>query len=119
MITWFQASELFALLFMIAIFAVLNAQLGLPPEREALAEVQTIDHENRTLSLAYTRGRGPKLLILCSDTRLLHNGRFVPATELKEGARVTLYYRSPFFGKPFATKVVWRDTEKLISPCSK
>jgi hypothetical protein len=33
----------------------------------------------------------------------------VSATELKVGMDVTIYYHSPFFGKPYATKVVWTN----------
>jgi len=31
---------------------------------------------------------------------------------LKEDLRACVYYRSPFFGKPFVTKVVWTNGEK-------
>jgi hypothetical protein len=38
---------------------------------------------------------------------VIHNWHFAPADELKDGTRAVVYYRTPFFGKPFVTKVVW------------
>jgi len=56
--------------------------------------------------LTYAQEKGPQKLIWNSDTLFLRNWKTVPATELKQGAHITVYYHSPFFGKPFVTKVV-------------
>jgi hypothetical protein len=42
-------------------------------------------------------------------TSFVRGGEFDRADSLKEGARVCVYYRSPFFGRPFVTKVVWPE----------
>jgi hypothetical protein len=78
-----------------------------PHAREAHGVIQSIDYQKQTLTVAYAKGRGPQKLIWRSDTEFLQDLTPVSATELKEGAQVTIYYHAPFFGKPFATKVVW------------
>ena len=86
-----------------------NAEAHSPRAREAVAVSQTINYDKRTLSLTYPQGRDPRELIWNSQTKFLHDGKFVPATELKKDTRATFYYHSPFFGKPFVTKIVWVD----------
>lgn len=101
----------FAVLFTIVLLAPSNAEAHSPHAREALAIVQTINYEKRTLSVSYPQGHGPRKLIWNSDTKFLHDWKFVPATELKEGVPVTVYYHSPVFGKPFVAKVVWTNAK--------
>jgi hypothetical protein len=52
-------------------------------------------------------GKAPTELALTNQTQFVHNWHFAPASELKDGTRAVVYYRTPFFGKPFVTKVVW------------
>jgi hypothetical protein len=78
-----------------------------PHEREAHGVIQSIDYQKQTLMLTYVQERGPQKLIWKSDTQFLCDLKPVPATELKVGMDVTIYYHSPFFGKPFVTKAVW------------
>ena len=83
-----------------------------PHAREAHAVIQSIDCQKQVLTLTYAQERGPQKLIWRPDTQFLCDLKPVPATELKEGTPVTIYYHSPFFGKPFAIKVVWANEVK-------
>ena len=51
---------------------------------------------------------GPALLGLVLFSANAHTVRSRPACdELKHDTRTVVYYRTPLFGKPFVTKVVW------------
>ena len=78
-----------------------------PHAREVHNVIQSIDYQKRILTLICAQEHGPKKLIWKPDTQFLRDLKPVPATELREGTHVTIYYHSPFFGKPYATKVVW------------
>ena len=95
------------LLLLACCFANTSVLAHTPHAREVHAVVQSIDYQKQTLTLTYAQEHGPQKLIWKSDTQFLHDLKLVPATELKEGAQVTVYYHSPFFGKSFATSVVW------------
>ena len=98
-----------ALVLAVTFLTTPSAEAHAPRARESQAVVQTINHDKRTLTLSYPQGRGPRELVWHSDTKFLRDWKFVPATELKEGTHATFYYHSPFFGKPFVTKVVWEN----------
>src|SRR5689334_16133751 len=100
-------NALAALLLTATLLTTPNAEARPPRAREALAVIQTLNYDKRTVSLDYPQGRGPCELIWNSHTQFLRDWKCVPATELKNGTRATVYYRSPFFGKPFVTKIVW------------
>jgi hypothetical protein len=95
------------LLFAIMFLATPNAGAHSPLAREASAIVQTINQDKRILTLNYPQGSGPQVVTWNSDTEFICDGKTVPATELKEGTHATIFYHSPFFGKPFATKITW------------
>jgi hypothetical protein len=80
-----------------------------PHAREAHGVIQSIDYQKRILMLTYAQERGPQKLIWKSDTQFMCDLKPVSATELKEGTHITIYYHSPFFGKPYATKVAWSN----------
>src|SRR5579863_7172314 len=80
-----------------------------PRAREAAAVIQTINYDKRTLTLNYSQGHGPREVVWNKGTTFLRNEKFVTAAELKEGTPAMVYYHSPFFGKPFAAKIVWDD----------
>ena len=88
-------------------FASFSVSAHTPREREAHGTIQSIDYQKQILTLTYGQERGPQKLIWKSDTQFLCDLKPVPATELKVGMDVTIYYHSPFFGKPFVTKAVW------------
>lgn len=99
-----------ALSWTVAFVTTPNAEAHAPHAREAQAVVHAINHDKCALTLSYPQGRGPCELVWYSDTKFLHDRKFVPATELREGTYATVYYHSPLFGKPFVTKVVWVDS---------
>jgi hypothetical protein len=101
------------LLFAIMFLATPNVRAHSPLAREASAIVQTINHDKQILTLSYPQGRGPQVVVWNSDTEFLCDGKTAPATDLKEGTHVTIYYHSPFFGKPFATKILWASSANL------
>ena len=53
------------------------------------------------------RRNQPATFAVKGDTQFIKDWKFTDAAALKEGLRACVYYRSPFFGKPFVTKVVW------------
>ena len=104
----FKTVKAFSVLVLMAAFLTAQTAEARPPRaRQVVAVVQTINSDKRTLSLIYPQGRGPRELIWNSATKFLRDWKFVPASELKDGTRATVYYHSPFFGKPFVAKIVW------------
>lgn len=75
--------------------------------RPACGVIERLDVASRTVQFAPKHGKAPTELALTRQTKVVHNWRFAPASELTEGTRVVVYYRTPLFGKPFVTKVVW------------
>ncbi len=75
--------------------------------RELKVIIQTIDRQAHTLTLTGEHGREPRPLAWHADTQFLLDGKSVSAAELRADVSATVYYRTPFFGKPFLTKVVW------------
>jgi hypothetical protein len=94
------------LLLLACCFASSSIFAHTPHTREAHGVIQSIDYQKRMLTLTYVQERGPQKLIWNSDTQFLRGLKSVPSTELKQGAHITVYYHSPFFGKPFVTKAV-------------
>lgn len=90
-------------------FASFSVFAHTPYAREAHAVIQSIDYQKRMLTLTYVQERAPQKLIWKSDTQFLRDVKPGSAAELKVGMEVTIYYHSPFFGKPYATKVVWTN----------
>ena len=108
MTTRSKTTGIFPALLLVTTFLITpRAEAHAPRAREVSAVIQAINHEQRTLSLETPKGGGPRELVWDKSTKFLRDSKFVPATELKAGTRVTVYYHSPFFGKPFATKIVW------------
>lgn len=89
------------------IFTASNAAAHTPRSRPVEATVESVNLENRTLTIAPAKGKGPSNLVLTRQTKFIHNWKFAPKSELKPGTHATVYYRTPFFGKPFVTKIVW------------
>jgi hypothetical protein len=107
----FNAFKTFLVSFSIFLFlAASNVEAHSPHTREALAIIQKINRDKQTLTLNYSQGHGPRTVVWHSDTIFLCDWKTVPATNLMEGAHVTIYYRSPFFGKPFVLKILWTSS---------
>ena len=78
-----------------------------PRAREACGVVQKIDRETKTLTVLSEKRGEPLNVVWKRDTKFIHNRKFAESASLKEDLRACVYYRSPFFGKPFVTKIVW------------
>ena len=98
-----------AFLLLACCFASSSVFAHTPHAREAHGVIQSIDYQKQILTLTYAQAPGPQKLIWKSDTQFVRDLKPVSATELKVGINVTIYYHSPFFGKPYATKVVWTN----------
>lgn len=96
-----------AMLFAAVALTTSSALAHTSRSRPVEAAVEAINLEDRTLTIAPIKGKGPSNLALTRQTEFLHNWKFAPASELKPGTHATVYYRTPFFGKPFVTKIVW------------
>lgn len=96
-----------AMLLATVLWTAPNALAHAPRSRPVEATVESVSFENRTLTIAPAKGKGPSVVVLTKQTKFIHNWKFAPASELQNGARATVYYRTPFFGKPFATRIVW------------
>lgn len=96
-----------AMLLAAVLWTAPNALAHAPRSRPVEATVESVSLENRTLTIAPTKGKGPSVVALTKQTKFIHNRKFAPPSELKSGAHATVYYRTPFFGKPFATRIVW------------
>ncbi len=102
-----RAGPFCALLVVAALIGATDAFAHTPRSRPVVATVESVSLENRTLTIAPTKGKGPAVLALTKQTKFIHNWKFAPANELKPGKHAMVYYRTPFFGKPFVTKIVW------------
>jgi hypothetical protein len=79
-----------------------------PRARELCGVLQNVDAGAHRLALLPSGGGKPLEVDWRPDTSFVRGGEFDRADSLNEGARVCVYYRSPFFGRPFVTKVVWQ-----------
>ena len=104
-----RAGPIRELLVAAALIGATDAFAHTTRSRPVEATVESVGLDNRTLTIAPTKGKGPSVLALTRQTKFIHNWKFAPASELKKAAHATVYYRTPFFGKPFVTKVVWEN----------
>lgn len=77
--------------------------------REIKATIQEIRPNTKTLIVSSEKGSPLREFIWRKSTRFIQNDHFVDALALREGLSVRAYYRSPFIGKPFLTKIVWHS----------
>ena len=78
-----------------------------PRARELCGVIQDIDAQTHTLTVQSPKRDQPLTVIWKRDTRFIKNWKFTDSASLKVGLQACVYYRSPLFGKPFVTKVVW------------
>jgi hypothetical protein len=95
------------LLLVMCCFFSSSAVAHTPHVREIYGVIQAIDCQKRILTLTHAQEPGPQKVAWRPDTQFIQNQKPMSVTELKTGTQVTVFYHSPFFGKPFATKVVW------------
>lgn len=80
-----------------------------PRSRPAEGLLVSLNLADRLLCFQPVGHDKPVEFALTRQTRFLRNHTPVTADELKPGAKAVVYYRSPFFGKPFITKVAWSE----------
>ena len=71
--------------------------------------MQSIERDSRTMTLQCGKDAKALELMWTKQTTFLQDGKFADVAPLKPNQAVVVYYRSPFFGKKFATKVVWQN----------
>lgn len=99
---------IFPALLLAGVFALPpGAEAHAPRARELCGIIQSTDSQSGTLTIQTPRRIAPATFVIKRDTRFIKDWKFTDAGSLKEGLRVCVYYHSPFFGKPFVTKVVW------------
>lgn len=91
----------------VVLFTAVTASAHTVRSRPACGVVERLDVAGRYVRFSPTNSKAPTELALTRRTKFVHNGRFAPPDELKDGTRAVVYYRAPFFGRPFVTKVVW------------
>lgn len=89
-------------------FAIPQTAEARPPQaRELCGVIQAFDPQTRTVTIQSSKRDLPSTFVVKGDTRFIQDWKSTDAASLKAGMRAYVYYRSPFFGKPFVTKVVW------------
>lgn len=83
-----------------------------PRSRPAEGLLVSLDLVDRSLWFQPVGHDRPVELALTRQTRFLRNQTPVAADGLKPGVKVIVHYRSPFFGKPFITKVTWSEAHE-------
>ena len=84
---------------------------GCPPRaRELCGVIQAIDPQTHTLTIESPKRDKPLTVVLKRETKFIKNWKFTEQDSLAEGQHACIYYRSPLFGRPFVTKVVWTTT---------
>lgn len=77
-----------------------------PRAREMCGVVGKIDRETQTLTILPEKKDEPFNVVWKGDTRFIRNWKFADSMSLNEKVRACVYYRTPFFGKPFVTQVI-------------
>lgn len=88
-----------------------NGWAHVPRPREKQCVIQTIEAKSRAMTLQCGKDTKPLELVWTKQTQFVKDRRFTDSAQLKPGQPVTVYYHSPFFGKKFATKVVWQSNQ--------
>jgi hypothetical protein len=78
-----------------------------PRARELCGVIQAIDPQTHTLTIESPKRAEPLTVVLKRETKFIKNWKFTEQDSLAVGQHACIYYRSPMFGRPFVTKVVW------------
>lgn len=89
----------------------LNLWAHPPQPRRLCGVVHEINPAKRTLTVQSSERAAPVTLVWTRITEFVKNQEPAESRLLKAGLRVCVEYRSPFFGKPSITKVVWATDE--------
>jgi hypothetical protein len=66
-----------------------------------------VDRNAQTFLVRLSDGKRDQLMNWKRTTRFIHNRQFTSVAALPQGTPVVVFYRTPFFGKPYVTKVIW------------
>lgn len=97
-------------LFLILVFAFL-ANFATPASaasargRTVTGTITKVDAAARDVELRVEDTGAPVMFTWNRHTSFIANGQFTDAAILKKGARIEVIRHTPFFGKPFVTKV--------------
>ena len=95
---------------LVVMFAPVPTSFGISlRSREESGTIQTIDLRTRRLAIKGGRDAKKLALVWRSSTWFIEDSRFTTVDRLKRGMQVTVYYRSPFFGERYATKILVRS----------
>ena len=84
-----------------------DAKAHSPRARELCGVIQAMDLQAHTLTVQSLKRDQPSTFTVRHDTQFIQDWKPAAATSLQQGLWACVYYHSPFFGKPFVTKVVW------------
>lgn len=101
-------TQLFTVAFLVAASGlIIPADAHTVRSRPTSGIVEAFDADTRTVKLLPVNGQASRELALTRRTKFIQNQHFAPANDLMVGTSAVFYYRMPFFGRPFVTKVVW------------
>jgi hypothetical protein len=110
--TQFKTTTIYSVLLLVgALLTPHNAEARPPRARELCGVIRAIDPQTRTLTIQSSKRESSAAFAVKGDTRFIKGWKFTNDTALKMGLRACVYYLSPFFGKPFVTKVVWTNQQ--------
>lgn len=86
---------------------------ALPPlGNESDGLIQSVDRNVRTVTVKIEGDSRLRNFEWNKQTQFFEHGKFAAADALKPGAAVSIRYQTPFFGKPFLTKVVFLQSRR-------
>lgn len=92
---------------LVTIFAQVPTSFGISlRSREEFGTIQAIDLRTRRLAIKVERDAKQLALVWGSSTSFIEGSHFTTVDRLQRGMQVTVYYRSPFFGERYATKIL-------------
>lgn len=100
-----------ALLLGAACLTAPSASARPPRARPAKGKILLVDRARRSFVFKPDEKR-PLVLDWTKHTRFVHDSQLTNALALKAGLSGTVYYRSPLFGKAYASKIVWENGGK-------
>lgn len=101
-------AQLFTVAFLVAASGlVIPADAHTVRSRPTSGIVEALDVHTRTVKFLPVNGQASRELALTCQTKFIQNQHFAPTNDLMVGTSAVFYYRRPFFGRPFVTKVVW------------
>ena len=84
--------------------------------RQLCGTVASIDASNGTFEVKAERSGKIINLALPQRTPVFSDWKRVGSAALAEGSRARVFYRSPFFGKPFVSKVILLNDRDACPP---